>query len=486
MESEQIKNLHAFVHLHPFFKTLLQLSREAGIEIYLVGGLVRDTLLGRETQDVDLTLSRDALATALRFAEQTGGTFVLLKEEKETARVVLQGWNIDFAQFRAPDLRADLHGRDFTINAIALPLTQAFAEGDWLPYDPLCGMRDLKDRVLRMTGPNSFPQDPLRLLRAFRLMAQLDLTIDAETRQAIKKWASLLRKSASERIHYEWNLLLAQPDSARAFKFMDEDSLAEVLFPDLTLLKGINPKGYHHLDVFQHSVLTLQCLEDLLQGRILLPKDLEREMRAYIDLNRNLPVLKWAALFHDLGKIDTKIEAKGKMTFYGHEEFSLNRFEGLAERYRLSHREKELIGRLIGRHMRPHFLLNEKRKGLLSRRALLRFIREAGEELAGLFLLSLADSLAAQGREKPEEQDKLLESLWVEAIFLREEVVRPMVKRTPLISGRDLIALGLKPGPMFKKILESVQESYWSGEISTRDEALAKIKENFYPERAKV
>ena len=470
----------------PLFKTLLELRREGGSEIYLVGGMIRDALLGRESRDVDLALPGDALDTALRFAQKTGGTYVLLKEKNETARVVLPGWTIDFVRFRGPDLESDLRGRDFTINAIALPLSSAVNEGEWRPFDPLGGLQDLENRILRLAGPKSFQEDPLRMLRAFRLMAQLGLAIDADTRRAIQRWATLLTRSAPERIHYEWDLLLSQAESAMAFRLMDEDGLAEVLFPDLALLKGINQRGYHHLDAFQHSVLTLQRLEDLLQGKIPLPQVLETEMRASAALIENLLTLKWAALFHDLGKIDTGVEAEGKMTFYGHEEFSLKRFEVLAERFRLGNREKNLIGRLIGQHMRPHFLVYEKRKGSLSRRALLRFIRESGEALSGNFLVSLADNLAAQGGEKPEDFEYLLESLWLEALALREEVVRPLEKRKPLITGRDLMALGLKSGPLFKKILESVEESYFAGEIATREEALTRVKEKFITGRAKA
>ncbi|HMK65632.1 MAG TPA: HD domain-containing protein [Thermodesulfobacteriota bacterium] len=486
MESESLKNLRNLVRLRPIFQMLLQISRETGIEIYLVGGMVRDALLGRESRDVDLALSGKTLETALRFAQKTGGTYVLLKEEKETARVVLPGWTVDFAGFRGPDLKSDLGGRDFTINAIALPFAPAFEEREWTPFDPLGGMEDLGKRILRMCGPRSFLEDPLRMLRAFRFMSQLGLTIDPETRQAVKHGAALLAGTAPERIHYELKVMFSQAECVRAFRVMDEEGLAEVLFPDLALLKAIDQKGYHHLDVFHHSVLTLQSLEDLLRGRIEIPEALRKEVEAYAAFNGNLPALKWAALFHDLGKIDAVIETAEKTTFYGHEEYSLKRFEVLAARFRLSHQEKDLIGRLIRMHMRPHFWVNEKRKGSLSRRAILRFIREAGEELSAVFLLSLADSLAAQGGEKPKDTEELLQTLWLEAIALRDEVVRPLEKNSPLITGRDLIALGLKPGPEFQKILESVQESYMDGEISNRDEALALIKGKFLNKKAKV
>jgi poly(A) polymerase len=479
MEYDQIKKLRSAIILEPLFKILGETGQETGTEIYLLGGMVRDALLGKENRDVDLALSANALGTARRFARETGGTYVLLKEENETARVVLPGWTVDFAGFRGPDLESDLRGRDFTINAIALPLSRAFEGGEWTPLDPLGGIGDLENRILRMCGPRSFPEDPVRMLRGFRFMSQLGLTIEPETRRAVKHGAALLTGTAPERVHYELNMMFSQAECVRAFRILVEEGLAEVLFPDLVLLKAIGQKGYHHLDVFHHSVLTLQFLEDLLRGRIKIPEGLQKEVEGYGALKGNLPALKWAALFHDLGKIETANEAGEKVTFYGHEEFSLKRFEILAGQYRLSNREKELIGRLIRLHMRPHFLVNEKRKGSLSRRAILRFIREAGEELSPVFLLSLADSLAAQGPEKPEDNEEFLQALWLEAVALRDEVIRPLEKNPPLITGRDLIASGLKPGPQFHQILESVQESYMDGKISTRDEALAYIKKMF-------
>jgi poly(A) polymerase len=362
---------------------------------------------------------------------------------------------------------------------MALPLSQAFEEGEWQPSDPMGGIRDLENRILKVCGPHSFPEDPLRMLRAFRFMAQFGLTIESETGQAIRQWAALLNGTAPERIHYELNVMLSQADSVRAFRIMDDEGLAEVLFPELSLLKKIDQKGYHHLDVYHHSVLSLQCLEEVLQERTWIPEKLRKEVKAFLSFNGKLPALKWAALFHDLGKIDTAIETGEKTIFYGHEEFSLKRFEVLAARFRLSNWEKELIGRLILLHMRPHFLVNEKRKRSLSRRAILRFTREAGEELSAVFLLSLADSLAAQGPEKPKDNEELLQALWLEAINLRDKVIRLLEKSPPLINGRDLIALGLKPGPQFQTILESVKESYMDGEISTLDEALAFIKKKF-------
>lgn len=478
MESEQIKNLRSHVVGHPFFKLLLQISQEAGAEVYLVGGLVRDRLLGRETLDWDLTLSQKALEIARIFAEQTGGTFVLLRQEGETARVVIDGRSFDFCKFRGPDLEGDLRGRDFTINAIGLSLPQAFRPGEWALVDPLDGIKDLRMGILRMAGPDCFKQDPLRLLRAFRLSAQLGLTMDPDTRLAIRKWAGNLTQSAPERIHYEWRLLLSQPNCFDSLNQMDLVGLLEVLSPELGRLKGIEQDRYHHLDVFQHSLRTLQGLEELMRKVIPLPADLDGEI-AYFLAEKKGTWLKEAALFHDLGKGTTGAEKEGHKTFYGHAEASKNQFALIAERYRLGRQEKAFIERIIGRHMRPLLLLQEDRIGHMTRRAMIRFVREGAADLSGHFLLALADSLAAQGKEKPNDLEDRLKTLWRKALSIRESLILPLGKKQALVSGRDLIELGLTPGPLFKTLLSEIEEARLEGTISNREEALGWVKKSW-------
>lgn len=472
MECDQIKNLRPWVVDHYLFKILLKISQEIGVEVFLIGGLVRDRLLGRETLDVDLTLSQEALKVARLFAEQTGGTFVLLREEGEMARVVINGQGFDFSKLRGPDLETDLKGRDFTINAICLPLAQAFAPGEWIPYDPLKGIRDLEDRLLRMTDQDCFQQDPLRILRAFRLSAQLGLTIDPDTRQAIKKWGPVLNRSAPERLHYEWLLLLTQPAGFVSLLEMEQAGLLEILFPEMGPLKGIRQDRYHHLDVFQHSLLTFQSLEKLAQRQFPLPADLEAEMFSFLKPDKLPAWLKWAALVHDLGKATTGNENRGHRTFYGHPEASQRQFESIAQRYRIGNREKTFIQKMIGGHMRPLLLVQEEIRGHLTRRALNRFVLEAPDELSGFFLLALADSLAAQGLEKPQDLEDRIMNLWRQALLIRDEWISPTPKIPALVSGRDLIELGLKPGPLFKTLLSEIKEEQMEGRIPSREEAL--------------
>jgi poly(A) polymerase len=476
METEPIKKLRQWVVDQPELRLLHKISQEVGAEIFLVGGLVRDRLLTRDTRDMDLTLSKESLKVAEIFADSTGGTFVLLRQEGEMARVVLQGRTFDFAKFRGPDLEADLRGRDFTVNAIGLSLAQAFISRQWVPYDPLNGIRDLQDRVLRMAAPDCFEQDPLRMLRAFRLSAQLGMTIDPDTEQAIQKSAPILTRSAPERIHQEWLGLLSQSSSFVSIQGMEPSGLLEVLFPEIGHLKGIIQDRYHHLNVYQHSLLSLECLEGLIQKVIPLPEDLVAEMASYLKEDRKAAWLKWAALLHDLGKAATGASRAGHRTFYGHPQVSRDGFGSIAERYRLSHREKVFIDRMIGLHMRPLYLVQKMINKTLTRRAVIRFVREIGDELNGIFLLALADSLAAQGKEKPQDLEDRLKDLWRNTLSVRDEIIRPLGKNPPLVSGRDLLELGMKPGPLFKTMLSEIQDEQLEGKISDREQALKWIR----------
>ncbi|MEW6186810.1 MAG: HD domain-containing protein, partial [Thermodesulfobacteriota bacterium] len=378
-----------------------RITKESGVEGYLVGGLIRDWLNGRPTRDVDLVLNRDALKAARMFAQRTGGTFVLLREEGGMARVVLKDRTFDFAEFRGPDLKADLEGRDFTVNALTLSLSQAFGNDHWEPFDPFGGLQDLQASILRPVSPDSFKRDPLRLLRAFRLSAQLGLALTPETLKAIRRSAALLNRCAPERIRYEWLLFLSQAESYPLLLKMDNTGLLAALLPELVGLKGVAQDRFHHLDAFQHSLEAFHKLEDLIGKTVSLPPDLEEERVAFLSEPIKAAWLKWAALLHDLGKRETETLREGHQTFYGHARKSQDRFDIIAERFRLGNREKDFIAHLIGWHMRPLNLLHEEAQKTLTRRAMIRLVQETEESLNGLFLLALADSLAMQGPDKP-------------------------------------------------------------------------------------
>jgi poly(A) polymerase len=477
----QINSLRSWILREPLFTLLQRLAADLGCTLYLTGGLVRDCLLGRRTRDVDLAVAGPALALAEAFAGRSGGTYVLLKKEEATARVVTPALVFDFAGFRAPTLEEDLRHRDFTVNSIALPLAAVFGTGVWEPFDPLAGIADLNRKCLRVCHPGVFQQDPLRLLRAFRLAGQLSLTITPESREAIRKWAPALELSAAERRCYEFELLLGQPFAHPLLALMAEDGLLDIFLPEVVPLRHTPQNGFHHLNVYDHTLLGFRRLEDILTGGFPLPPDLAGERRRYLAEGHYPVWLKWSILAHDLGKPAAAARKEDHRTFYRHEQIGREVFAAIAERLRLGLRAKAYILHQIGLHLRPFHLLQVQLREGLSRRAVLRFIREGGEALTGTFLLALADSLASQGPDKPPDLEIRLLQLWRECLHLGEAIGRPGAQSPPLINGRDLLRLGYPPGPLFKTILETVREEQWLGNLGDADEALNWVRGRWAP-----
>lgn len=472
----RLNELRDWVTREPLFQTLRQTADRLGCACYLTGGLVRDWFLGRPTRDIDLAVSRLALELAQEFAQAVQGTFVLLKKDQATARVVLPGLQFDFAGFRASSLPEDLGDRDFTINSMALPLATAFGPDPWEPIDPLNGAGDLVRGIIRQCDPNSFVQDPLRLLRAYRLKAQLGMEIEPETREGIKKWGPSLNRSAPERRLYEWLRLLAQPEAGPSLSLMNEDGVLDILFPEFLPLKNTPQNSFHHLNVFDHSFLAFQWLEQILTREPPWPSGLAEGLKTFPENGAQRSYLKWTALVHDLGKPAAAERKDDRWTFHSHDRLGQELFSKIAERFRLGHQARDIIVRLIGWHMRPFHLLQEKTKGRLTARALLRFVKEINQDLNSVFLLALADCRAAQGPDRPPDLEDRLIRLWQEALQIQKEIILPLASAPPLITGKDLIQLGLTPGPLFKEMIDRIKEAQWSGAIATREEALAWIR----------
>ncbi|MCI5131891.1 MAG: CCA tRNA nucleotidyltransferase, partial [Candidatus Electrothrix sp. EH2] len=222
---------------------LAAVQREFGGEIYLVGGSVRDLVLGRTPGDLDLTVSRKAEQWAERLRVLSGGTFVELGREEDAARIVLrQGLDVDFSSFRAgaQSIAEDLKKRDITVNALAVPVHDLLTghcggqEQDELPIiDPGNGLADLEQQRIRVAGKNSFSDDPLRMLRVFRFAAALDFTVESETLEQIHQQRETLNRVAKERVAYELNLIMGSPRVHRTFSAMRDCGLLWEILPEL-------------------------------------------------------------------------------------------------------------------------------------------------------------------------------------------------------------------------------------------------------------
>jgi len=455
-----------------------QLAASRAVKVYLVGGSVRELALGRSAPDLDVAVSAQTLDLARDLAQTLGGTFVLLDEKERTARVVWRHEILDLAEFRAPTLEGDLRARDFTWNAMALDLEEILAGRPPLLIDPWGGQEDLALGLVRIVAPANLAADPLRLLRAYRFMATHNFRLTPDTAAAISRYLPEFARVAGERIHQELFLLLGAPRSGPVVAEMDRTGLLARIFPELEDLKGVEQNGYHHLDVFSHSLATLIYLEEVLAVPEKYFGEVAGELASYLKVRAKAALLKLAALFHDAGKprVQERRTDPERYTFYYHEKVGIEIFTAAAWRLRFSQAETKTVTTLIRLHMRPFLLLPAFRERELSWRALGRLVRAARPEWPGLFALAMADSLAGQGALKPVDSEAVLADLADAACRFLKEHLEPQERHPKLISGHDLIRLGLQPGPGFRRLLTAVEEAQWEGQIRTRAEALALVQ----------
>lgn len=468
----------------PLIEALLRVGERSRQEIYVIGGTVRDWLLGRVPGDLDLTVAHDAVSCCRALiALLRGGTFVPLGcAEEDAGRVVWRGLTIDFSSFRlgARTIEEDLSLRDFTVNGIGVCLTTLVDESI-VPVliDPLNGVRDLQKRLLRAC-PRAFPADPLRMLRGLRLAATLGFTLDEVTRAEIVRHAELIRRVAAERISHELELIMASGRAHTAFVEMNRTGLLRQLLPELVRGEGMEQPGFHHLDVLHHSLAALGAMEEILSEPARFYPESVKPLQDYLARPGVRGRMKWAALLHDLGKPVTRAireDKGGRITFYGHDQAGRDLVLQLGGRWRWSNENRERVAGLIAMHMQPFHLCNVRRKGLLSRRAALNLCKKAGDDLVGLFLLAMADSLAGLGEKKPPGLEAELAGLLAEVLEMHEQHIRPVLTGPRLLTGRDLIDLfSLPPGPLFAEILGALEAAQVEGEVSCRDDALGFVQ----------
>ena len=436
-------------------RVLRDLAAARNLEVYLVGGSVRELALGRPAPDLDLAVSAQTLELARELATALDGTFVLLDEKERTARVVNQEEILDLAEFRAPSLEGDLQGRDFTINALALDLKAILGAGPLRVIDPLGGLEDLSRGLIRMVAAENLAADPLRLLRAYRFAATHGFSLTPETEAAIRRQVREFSRVAGERVHQE---LFCSLGGARGRAHPGPDGPGRPAAADLPGTGRSERGGPERLS-------PSGCLSPF-PGRGLPPGRsaggavalFRRFGRGIGPLRRERPpgavLLKLAALFHDAGKprVKSRRTDPDRFTFYYHEKVGIEIFAGVVRRLRLSHGGRPgLVTTLIQLHMRPFLLLPAFRERELSFRALGRLVRAARADLPGLFALAMADSLAGQGPQKPADAEEVLADLADEAYHFLKERLEPQERLPRLINGHDLIRLGLTPGPRFRQ-----------------------------------
>ncbi len=462
--------------------------------LFLVGGTIRDILLGREPTDFDFAVSGSGLEFATAFARRVHGSLVVLSEPDDEARVVYRrDITFDFNGFGNRTIEDDIHRRDFTANALAVEIV-ADGVGDLL--DIVGGRQDIEERRLRPVSENSLRLDPLRLLRAIRIALELDFRIDKSVFDLGRDIT--LKDTAPERIGAELRRVMECPGSYTFIrKLFDLGRLQDIL-PELVPL-------LEDEDLREHSFRTYYKIEEIITDDSFFRR-FEPEWVEYFDKwgisevqsdkdkgqteetaapanseqsetgNRQsatpLPfrrgLLKFAGLLHDIAKPETRfINVQGETHFYGHDSIGARHAARVGrDRLRLSRVQTAMLSTLVAEHMRLHLLATAPD---LTDRAVRRFFRDLGEDAFGMMILCFADGWATAGRTGHLEDTitRMVEQRRAEAAKLK-------VKR--FVTGNELIALGLKPGPVFKVILQELEDLQLEGVISSTEQGLDYLK----------
>lgn len=448
--------------LKDFATSIVQTLRQRGFQAYLVGGCVRDLLLGREPKDYDVATDATPRQVMSVFpetyavGEQFGVVLVPAPEKDVASSVSTEGSSkscaLEVATFRSDigysdgrhpdevrfssDPREDVARRDFTINGMLLDPVS----GEVLDF--VGGRKDLEAGVIRTIGQaeQRFGEDKLRMLRAVRFAARFEYTIEPETFAAMQRLAEQISVVSRERVRDELTRMLTEGHARRAFLLLDESGLLEPVLPEISAMKGVEQPAEFHPegDVFVHTLLLLENMP-----------------------NPCPMTLAWGALLHDVGKPPTFRVAPDRIRFDNHVEVGVKMAEDICRRLRFSNDDTDQILALVGNHMRFGHVSRMKESTLK------RFLRMPAfdEHLA----LHRADCLASHRNLSTYE-------------FIREkraEIPEEKMRPSPLVTGDDLIRSGHVPGPKFREILGAVEDAQLEGRLASREAALEFVRREF-------
>ncbi|SNZ12276.1 HD domain-containing protein [Hydrogenobacter hydrogenophilus] len=463
---------------------------------FVVGGWVRDRILGEPVGyniDVDLLVTCDPTKVAKDFANLIGGTYFefekkgFLVKRPTIATVILKippyKYRFDFAQIKGKDIEKalieDLLSRDFTANAMAVSIDDVLSIGakQTIIYDPAKGIEALQEGKLRPISLKNLEEDPVRILRGFRLAVEKNLELTEDFYHFVKKKGHMLTKVPSERITLELFKILRHNQSAKVIRDLYENGVLEVIFPEFSHMRKIKDQGEHHIyPLDEHTLRVLSALEKVIE---------ERERYLSPDLSKNLgtmqvhgefsdiELLKLSALFHDIAKPHTFEIRNGKITFYNHDKLGAQIVKEIGRRLKWSDTATEFVSKLVEEHLRPFYLRESLKRGQLTDRGKAKFWKECEEISAHLFLHAIADAIASKDTE--EDMQDLIKTIKELETYRKEKYEKIPIKS--LLTGREIMEIFRLPeGPKIGEIKRALEQAQLNGIVKTKEDAIKFVK----------
>ncbi|NBG89079.1 HDIG domain-containing metalloprotein [Isachenkonia alkalipeptolytica] len=469
--------------------TIAGKAKERGESCYLVGGTLRDLLLNRDLliQDLDFVTEKDPKDFVESLLTVLEGKLIPIDKGNRLYRVRLpDGLILDFTQREGESIEEDLKKRDFTISAMAYPMDAPWPMEKEYIIDPFKGQQDIEKRRIRHIREEAFVEDPLRLIRAPRLMCQLRFNMGEETIKVIRKHAHRLTEVAGERITQELFLILQQDKTYHFLTFMDKKlNILNKIFPEIEEMRDIGECKYHVVDSWTHSVYTVKVAESVIYAQGYFEDHIreayEEHAREKISGNhRRIDLIKLGALFHDIGKPSAKkVDPTGRTRFRGHEITGAELVKEYGERLKWSKREIALLYKYVAQHMIPLVLY---KKNDVSGKALYQFFSEAGKETLDLLLIALADIVSTRKLLDPHEEMGMFK---IHVEYIANNYItryRPIENITNIITGREVMeAVNLPESTFVGEVLEDLKKAMFYGQVPQHKEGALKYLRKHYP-----
>lgn len=469
-------NLPDFQHYHHILSVVQAQARHT--PVILIGGAVRDALLGKPLHDLDIAVQGNAVGLARGVADALNGAFYIMDAERGTARVILPEIILDFAVCRGATWVEDIFARDFTMNAIGYDLDSAQL------FDPAQGVQDLQARRVRSVSDHAISDDPVRALRAVRQAHQLQFEIEPATLALIQSTtARAISQSSAERLRDELLAICELPRAAQAIQQLDALGILRHIVPEIEAMRDCTQSLPHRFTVLQHTYWVLQRLDEVIAAGAAafdaaqddvpaLAAQLHRQLAQLTPNTTRVALLRLATLLHDCGKPATRsVDADGRIRFFDHERVGAMLAYERTAALKLSRDEIDQVNRTIRNHMR----LNQfsRMPGTPTLRALYRYVRAVGDCAPELTLFALADCYGKRGPNTSMDDCAASRRMATHLLALYYKRFDASIAPAPLLTGKDLLALGMSPGPTFGKLLGQLREAQMVGELSSTEQALA-------------